>query len=171
MSDIILMAGGSAALLAAVTPALLPGETVVERRTLVSADPATVFALLQSSEGYQTFNPYCDTDPNLKIDFFGPADGIGAGFRFEGREGRGTQTIVALEENRRVEMELDLGPMGCPRTTFTLEPHPDGGTEVVWSTVMAAGLNPLKRIFGLFADRLLGPTYERGLQNLHAAVA
>ncbi|MEM9194003.1 MAG: SRPBCC family protein [Myxococcota bacterium] len=171
MNDFIIMAGGGAAALAAATPFFLPSEAVVARRRQLDAAPSRVFALLQSSQGYQTFNPYCDTDSDLEISFFGPAEGVGAGFRFDGREGRGTQTIVSLVQDREVVVEIDLGAMGRPVTTFSLEPTDDGGTEVSWTTVMRFGRNPLKRAFGLFADRFLGPTYDRGLANLEHVLA
>ncbi|MEM1286153.1 MAG: SRPBCC family protein [Pseudomonadota bacterium] len=157
--------GGLAVLALAATPFALPDSRTVERSAIIEAAPETLFPLLASSEGFQTFNPYKDTDPDLSITFSGPRTGVGAAFAFEGKEGRGTQTITALEENRSVTMQIDLGAMGQPLQTFTLEPQADG-TRIVWSVESQFGMNPIGRVFGLFLDGMLGPVYERGLDNL-----
>jgi hypothetical protein len=75
---------------------LLPRKVVVSRSADVPMSPEEVIAQVASTEGFQTFNPYCTTDPELKITPFGPASGVGSGFRFEGKEGKGTQTVTAV---------------------------------------------------------------------------
>ncbi len=156
------------AALGAVT--LLPSSKTVERQAIVNAEPAQIYQLLQSNEGFQTFNPYKDSDPTLKIDLHGPAQGIGSSFSFMGKEGRGTQTIIALVPGKSVTMQIDLGAMGKPVQHFDIE-KVQSGTLVRWSTTSKFGLNPIGRVFGLFLDGMLGKTYERGLDNLSQAVA
>lgn len=147
----------------------LAETALVERSRVIDAQPADLYALVASNVGYQRFNPYCDTDPDLQIDLFGPSTGVGSGFAFSGKEGTGTQTVAAVVENRRVTYAVDLGMMGQPTQHILLEPV-DGGTRVVWEVHTSAGLNPMKRIANLFMDRLVGDTLERGLENLANAV-
>lgn len=164
------LAIGAAAVTAIVViPFLLPESVQVERSAVVKAQPETVYQLLATNSGFQSFNPYKDTDPNLKIQMSGPAQGVGSSFRFEGKEGKGTQTITALEENRAVTMQIDLGAMGKPVQHFSLKPSGDG-TEVVWNVTMKFGMNPIGRVMGLFMDGMMGPVYERGLDNLSKTV-
>ncbi len=145
--------------------AALPGKRRVERSATIDAPPEKVFALVSSTEGFQTFNPYKDDEPTLTIEPSGPSRGIGASFAFKGKDTEGRQTIVAMEENRSVTMEIDLGAMGKPVQSFTLTP--DGkGTRVTWATETTFGANPVGRVFGLMMDGYLGPVYERGLANL-----
>lgn len=166
---------GCAALLALIAaPYALPDHKVVERTAIIDAAPDAIYPLLTSSAGFQTFNPYKDADPDLQITFQGPAEGIGSGFAFSGRDGQGTQTITALQDNISVTMQIDLGSMGQPVQTFTLEPvGGDTGaqTRVVWSVESQFGMNPIGRVFGLFLDGMLGETYENGLKNLARIVA
>lgn len=170
MSLATIAIAGSAALLAlAATPYALPDHRTVERSAIIHAEPAAIYPLLTSSAGFQTFNPYKDTDPDLAITFQGPPEGIGAAFAFAGKEGQGTQTIIAAQENRSVTMQIDLGAMGQPVQTFTLDPVSQG-TRVTWSVESQFGINPVGRVFGLFLDRMFGETYERGLQNLAEVV-
>ena len=42
---------------------------------------------------------------------FGPAEGIGSGFRFDGKEGKGTQTVTEVTATRVTHL-IDLGAMG-----------------------------------------------------------
>lgn len=166
--------GGAALFALLAAPYALPDHKVVERTAIIDAAPDAIYPLLTSSAGFQTFNPYRDADPDLQITFQGPSEGVGSGFAFSGRDGQGTQTITALQDNRSVTMQIDLGSMGQPVQTFTLEPL-DGQngdqTRVVWSVESQFGMNPIGRVFGLFLDGMLGDTYEHGLENLARVVA
>jgi hypothetical protein len=155
-----------AALIAA--PYVLPSSKTVERTATIGAPAEQIYPLLASSQGFQTFNPYKAKDPNLNIAFSGPEQGVGASFAFDGKDGKGTQTIIAMQENRSVTMEIDLGLMGKPVTTFRLQPKGEQ-TEVTWSTKSDFGMNPIGRVFGLFLDGMLGPDYEQGLDLLNQA--
>ena len=66
---------------------LLPREVTVTRSASVSAGPAEIIALAASNIGYQRFNPHLSTDPELRITMFGPQNGVGSGFAFDGKEG------------------------------------------------------------------------------------
>jgi hypothetical protein len=168
MTFLQLVGGGAAivVLLGAATM-LLPRQVHVERSAMLDADASTVLELAASGQGYQAFNPYRDTDPDLAITLFGPASGVGSGFRFEGREGRGTQTVAAMAANA-VRYDIDLGAMGQPVQTIAVS-EGDGGTQVTWTMEADMGFNPIARVMGLFMDRMIGPTLERGLANLETA--
>jgi Polyketide cyclase / dehydrase and lipid transport len=148
---------------------LLPRKIKVERSATLPAKAADVIALAASNKGYQTFNPYLNTDANLKIDLFGPASGVGSGFRFKGKDGKGSQTVRAVADNQ-VDYEIDLGPMGKPSQCLRALPVKEG-THVVWTMEADLGMNPIARVFGLFMDRMVGKTFDTGLRNLAAALA
>ncbi|MGR3501074.1 SRPBCC family protein [Pseudaestuariivita sp.] len=145
---------------------LLPRKVVVTRSADVSLSPEEVIARVASTEGFQTFNPYCTTDPKLQITPFGPASGVGSGFRFEGKEGKGTQTVTDVTATSVTHL-IDLGAMGKPVQTIEAKPIV-GGARVTWSVASDMGFNPVFRIFGLFMDGMLGKTYELGLKNIKA---
>jgi hypothetical protein len=145
---------------------LLPRKVVVTRQAQIDMRPEDIIARVASTEGFQTFNPYCTTDPDLKITPFGPAEGVNSGFRFEGKEGKGTQTVTEVSATRVTHL-IDLGAMGKP--VQTIEAKPNGaGSLVTWTVTSDMGFNPVFRIFGLFMDRMLGKTYELGLKNIAA---
>ncbi len=91
---------------------------------------------------------------------------FGSGFSFEGKEGKGTQTVTDVTATRVTHL-IDLGAMGKP--VQTIEAKADGaGSHVTWTVTSDMGYNPVFRIFGLFMDRMLGKTYELGLNNIAA---
>ncbi|MEO9823232.1 MAG: SRPBCC family protein [Paracoccaceae bacterium] len=143
---------------------LLPRKVVVSRHADVAMHPEEIMARVASTEGFQTFNPYCTTDPDLQITPFGPKEGVGSGFRFEGKEGKGTQTVTETTATRVTHL-IDLGAMGTPVQTIEAKAT-DTGARVTWTVTSDMGYNPVFRIFGLFMDRMLGKTYELGLKNI-----
>ncbi|WP_224816162.1 SRPBCC family protein [Hasllibacter sp. MH4015] len=165
----ILAAGVATLAIATAATFLLPRHVTVERSALIDAAPDAVIALASTSEGFQRFNPYLTTDPELTIEPFGPAGGVGAGFRFDGRDGTGTQTISAVTPNV-VTYAIDLGAMGQPVQHIRAEAEGDR-TRVTWAVESDLGLNPIARVFGLFLDRMLGGTYETGLANIARVTA
>ena len=165
----ILKTGGAFVVCAIAATYLLPRDVQVDRTAVLPVAPDAVLALAASTDGFQQFNPYLTADPALKIEGFGPAAGVGAGFRFDGKDGTGTQTIAAVSESA-VTYHIDLGAMGQPVQTIRAVPVADG-TEVTWSVSSDMGLNPVFRVFGLFLDGMMGPTFEQGLANLAEAAA
>lgn len=163
----ILGYGAGALILLTAGTFLLPRHVSVERSTSIAVEPAKVIELAASNEGYQRFNPYKSTDPKLAIELFGPATGVGSGFRFNGKDGTGSQIVTAVTATS-VAYDIDLGSMGKPRSSISVAP--DGAkTKVIWRTEMDLGMNPIARVFGLFMDGMLGKTYEIGLKNIESA--
>lgn len=160
---------GAAALVAITAGTyLLPRHVTVERSAVINADPTAILTLAASSSGFQTFNPYKSADPALKIAPFGPEAGVGSGFAFDGKDGKGTQTVADISDTR-VTYAIDMGAMGKPTQKITAMPK-ENGTEVVWTIEADMGLNPIARVIGLFMDGMMGKTLDQGLINLEQAV-
>lgn len=164
---IFLGATAGLALLLGASLLLTPREVRVVRSAPVAAPPADILALAASGDGYQAFNPYRTADPDLRIQTFGPASGVGSGFRFEGRDGSGTQTVEFVSADR-VGYAIDLGVLGRPKQSILALAAPRGST-VTWEMRADLGYNPVARMMGLFLEGMVGPTLEQGLANLDAA--
>jgi hypothetical protein len=166
LTQILIGGIGGLALLAAGTLLFLPREVTVTRSGVVPAEPQQIVALAASNTGYQRFNPYRSSDPDLRIETFGPDSGVGSGFQFDGRDGKGQQTVSRVEDGA-VHYAIDLGPMGRPTQRISATQQ-DDMSEVTWAMQADLGMNPIARVMGLFMDRMVGPTFERGLQNMTA---
>ena len=147
---------------------LLPRQVRVERSAVIDAAPADILALAASNTGYQRFNPYKSADAALKIDLFGPDSGVGSGFAFDGKDGKGTQTVSEVGP-AHVRYAIDLGRMGQPTQIISAKPEMSG-TRVTWVMEADMGLNPVARVFGLFMDGMIGKTFDQGLANLDATL-
>ena len=163
----IITGGVGVLAVAAVATLALPRHVHVERQATLNATPDAVLALAASNEGYQRFNPYLTADPNLKISHFGPSSGVGSGFHFDGSDGKGSQTVSGISDTA-VKYDIDMGKMGQPKQMISAVPDGDG-VRVTWAMDMDLGMNPIARVFGLFMDRMIGKTFEQGLDNLASA--
>ncbi|MEO0390294.1 MAG: SRPBCC family protein [Pseudomonadota bacterium] len=151
----------------AVATYLLPRHVTVQRSAVVGAAPSDVLSMAASFDGYQRFNPYRSADPELKITPFGPPSGVGSGFAFDGKDGKGTQTVASITDTA-VTYAIDMGPMGQPTQVLQATPSAQG-SEVTWTMNADMGFNPVFRVFGLFMDGMMGKTLDQGLANLAAA--
>lgn len=147
----------------------LPRHVSVQRTATLSATAQDVLALAASNAGYQRFNPYKTLDPYLKIDLYGPVTGVGSGFNFDSKDGTGSQTVAEVTADK-VVYAVDLGSMGQPTQSIAAVTTATG-TEVTWRVENDLGFNPVFRIFGVFMDGMMGPTFELGLENLAKAAA
>jgi Polyketide cyclase / dehydrase and lipid transport len=158
---------GVIAILAAGTM-FLPRNVLVQRSGTVAAAPATILALAASNEGYQKFNPYLKADPALKLEMYGPATGVGSGFKFDGKDGKGTAVVTKVSADS-VDYALDLGSNGKPNQTISVVA--DGaGSKVTWIMNADMGYNPIGRVVGMFLDGMIGPSFESGLKLMNETV-
>lgn len=160
-------AAGVVAVLAAGTM-LLPRNVLVQRSGNVAAAPTAILALASSNEGYQKFNPYLKADPAMKLEMFGPATGVGSGFKFDSKDGKGTATITKVSADS-VDYALDLGSNGKPNQTITAVAE-GTGSKVTWTMNADMGNNPIGRVVGLFLDGMIGPSFESGLKLMNETV-
>lgn len=141
--------------------------TTVTRTGHADAPAEQILALVSSTEGFTTINPHLSADPKLEITPFGASAGVGSGFAFRGKNGKGTQTVVQVSDGA-VDYAIDMGAMGRCKQRISAVPSERGGAHVEWTMVLDAGGNPLLRIFGMMAGRVIGPTLETGIRNLSA---
>jgi len=145
---------------------LLPQHPHVQRDTVVSATPEQVFAIVNDMSRLTDWSPWVKMDPDIKLKFDGPANGVGAKMLWTSAKlGNGSLTITQSTPFSEIKTALDFGAAGTSTSTFTFAPS-DGGTKVTWSFDTDAGMNPIARYFGLFADSMVGKDYEVGLVSL-----
>ncbi|HEX9208388.1 MAG TPA: SRPBCC family protein [Steroidobacteraceae bacterium] len=149
---------------------LLPRTAHVERSVSTTAAPETVYGLVNGFARFNDWSPWSKLDPKTRYTYSGPVTGVGARMEWTSASpdvGNGSQEVIAVEPNRSVTNRLDLG-MGSP-TTSTVSLAPEGsGTRITWTLDVDLAGSLVGRYFGLMLDRMVGPDYERGLQQLKA---
>jgi uncharacterized protein YndB with AHSA1/START domain len=169
MKMVLKIVGAVLALLVAVVVLgglMLKSNYRVERNLLIQAPPERIYALLDSSAGWQRWGVWYRRDPKMAVTASGAASGTGAAWAWTSEsQGNGRMQITAAEPQRRVAYTLQIDDFAPATGELRLELEA-GGTRVVWQMQGDMGANPISRWFGLFMDKMVGPDFEGGLKNL-----
>ncbi len=147
---------------------LLPREVTVERSVEIEQSPEVIFSILNNMQRFNAWSPWHGLDPDARYEYFGPEQGVGAGMRWHSDKpevGSGAQVITASQPFSRVELELDFGPEGKATAAYVIQPL-EQGARVSWVLHNRFGNNPAERYVGLVLDDLVGPDFEKGLEQL-----
>jgi uncharacterized protein YndB with AHSA1/START domain len=146
-----------------------PDAFRVQRSTRIDAPAERIFPLIANLKSMNTWNPFGDPDPAIKIAYSGPDSGKGAAHTWSGNSkvGEGRIEITDAVPSSRVAMQLDmLKPMKAHNAVeFTLRPN-GSGTTVTWAM---SGRQPfIGRLMTIFidCDKMVGSQFEKGLGKL-----
>ncbi len=144
---------------------LLKPNFRVERSLLIQAQPAQIYAHLDSSAGWQRWGVWYRRDPQMQLST-ATAQGAGAQWSWtSSSQGNGSMRLTEVEPGRRIAYELSIEDFAPSSGELRLVPEAQG-TRVIWLMQGDMGGNPINRWFGLFMDSLVGPDFEAGLANL-----
>lgn len=151
----------------AVIGLLLPAQFKVQRSTIVAAPAPKVYALIASPAEWKRWTVWNQRDPNMKIEYAGPAAGRGAKWSWDSKtEGRGAMEFTGAQPDSGITYRLTFPDFGMESTGMLKIAPAGNGVQVTWTNEGQLSANPLNRWFGLFMDSLVGPDFEAGLANL-----
>jgi len=155
------------ALLFAAVGLALPSRFSVERSVMIAAPAEKVYPLIAAPAQWQRWSVWNQRDPDMKIEYAGPAAGPGARWSWRSEtEGNGEMEFTDAVSGRQLTYRLSF-PEFEMESTGQLRIEPEGsGVRVSWSNEGEMGASPVNRWFGVFMDRLVGPDFEAGLANL-----
>ena len=145
-----------------------PNTFRVTRRTKIKGGCDTVRELVDDFRNWSQWSPWEKLDPDMEKTFEGPAEGVGAVYRWsgKGKAGQGCMRIVEATPTVTIIRLEFVKPFPAEHMTeFLFEPE-DGGCEVTWAMY---GENTLfSKLMSLFTsmDKMVGPDFENGLANL-----
>jgi polyketide cyclase/dehydrase/lipid transport protein len=143
----------------------------VQRSLRINASADKIFPLINDMRSMNTWNPFAEADPNIKITYTGPDSGKGARYEWTGdsKVGEGNIEITDASSPNKVTLQLNmLKPLEAHNTVvFTLVPN-GNGTDVTWAM---NGERPfigkvMDAVFNM--DRMVGGQFEKGLAKLKA---
>jgi uncharacterized protein YndB with AHSA1/START domain len=148
-----------------------PDTCSFSRSVHISAPPEKIFPLIDDPRAMNEWNPFVKADPNIKLSYSGPPNGVGAANDFEGdsRVGAGRAEIIESAPPSKVVVALRMErPMKCQnRVEFSIAPT-EGGSDVTWAM---SGKQPfIGKLFSTFVDsqKMVGGAFEAGLADLKA---
>ena len=145
----------------------LPAAFLVQRSIVINAPADRLYDYIVEPREWTRWSVWTKRDPKMDITYAGPPFGQGARWSWKSAtEGSGSMEFTRVEPNRRVEYSLVFADFGMRSTgEFRIEPGP-GGTRVTWTNAGDVGTNPLKHYLAAAMDRLVGPDFQTGLENL-----
>jgi hypothetical protein len=157
--------------LVAIAGLFLPSSARVERSIVIERTPDLIFPVISSFERFNEWSPWHGIDPNAQYSYSGPPSGVGANMKWAGNDevGTGSQTITALDPDKRVAIDLQFGDMDASKVEMLLAPE-GNGTRVTWTLQSDFGYDLAGRYFGLLMDKFVGADYEKGLAQLKTVI-
>lgn len=130
---------------------------------IINRPKQEVFDYVKHIGNQENYGVWQLSDPDLKKTVEGVDGTVGFVYRWEGEKtGKGMQTITAIQENERIESELDFGFGEPAKSYLTVEDAAAGQTKVSWGI---SGKSPYPfNLMGLFYD--MNKDFDQGLQNL-----
>ena len=146
-----------------------PTDFRYSRSATIAAPPAALFEQVNDLRKFQEWNPWAKVDPNAKMEYTGPATGVGSAYTWVGNAdvGEGAMTIIETKPGELVKARMDFKkPMAATHIAeFTFKPE-GANTVVTWS--MSGKNNFMGKAFGLFldCDKMVGDQFQKGLATL-----
>lgn len=158
---------GGLVLLFLLVAAILPSRYRVERSVEIARPAENIFPLVVELPNWPQWDPFTEQDSDAISSFSGTAGTVGAKWNWKGQViGTGSLTVQEIDPNQSIRSKMvSVAPQPWVATDrWTFVPT-STGTKVVWAIEGNLGY-PVERFFGLFMERMLGPTCEKGLANL-----
>lgn len=145
---------------------VLPSAYKVERSTVINAPAEKIFAYINDLKMAEQWSPWKQKDASIQNTYSEQSFGVGAKVSWTSKKsGDGTQTLTESTPYTTIKSDIDFGKMGISHCTWTLAPE-GNGTKVTWTMSGDQGRKIIARYFNLFMDKMVGPDFEKGLQNL-----
>lgn len=153
-------------IIAAVVGFLLPHDYRVEESVVINAKPSKIHELVGDLRRWDDWTPWKEMDPTVKVEFGAETKGVGASQTWTGKDGTGFLKFTASDEDKGIEYEMKLDEM--PANGAIRYERVGDGTKVTWSMSGDMDMPVIGGYFALLAPRLIGGSFEKGLEKLKA---
>jgi hypothetical protein len=145
----------------------LPSRYHVERTTVIATQPAVIYPLVSDLRAWRHWGVWFSRDPDMLISYSPVTTEVGSWSQWKSKsQGDGKMTISQLRPSEYFQYAMEFTDVGMISTGAMALTPADGGTRVSMTMEGDLGRSPVKRWFGLFMNKLVGPDFESGLANL-----
>ena len=146
---------------------MLPNEYAVSRTVTINAPAEKIYGLVADPKEWKKWSVWNQRDPAMQMSYSGPTSGAGAGWDWQSKsQGNGGMKFIAAIENQKINYELHFEGMGKPSSGTLLFEAQTGATKVTWSMQGTSEGNLMMKLFAPFMDKMVGPDFQAGLDNL-----
>lgn len=153
--------------------AMQPAQYTVAREITINASPDVIFPFLNNAQKMNSWNPWSEIDPQVKMNFSGPEEGVGAvtSWTSEGQMGTGSATVIESIPDQMVKTKLAYTkPFEMTQeAVLTLTPAAEK-TTVRWAVTGSNSFIGRFVCFFMNMDKTVGGTFEKGLSKLKMMV-
>lgn len=154
-------------LLLVVIGLFLPSEIRVKRSIEINAAQETIFKQVNNFKNWNKWSPWEQKDPDMTKKYSENPAGKGAWQTWKSEsQGNGKQTIIESNPPSKLKTKLEFEDQGTSYGFWNLEKTDDENVKATWAMETDFGWNLIGRYIGLGFDGMLGPDFEKGLQNL-----
>jgi len=151
--------------------AFMADKYTVVRSMTINATPEKIYSHVGNLRSWGSWSPWDALDPDMTKTFEGEDGEPGSSYHWTGNRkvGEGRMQVIEVDAPRRVSTALEfIKPFKSKSTTeFSLEPT-GSVTRVTWS--MKGDHTIMSKVMGIFKsmDKMVGPDFEKGLEQLKA---
>lgn len=147
----------------------LPSKFEVQRSITINKTPQEIYPLIVDLKQWKKWGVWFQRDPDMVVSYSGPNQGLGMKSSWQSAlEGSGEMTITAVSKDQKVTYDLYFPEFEMGSTGELTLTQDNGTTTVTWRDYGDVGSNPVNRYFAMMMDSLIGPDFEKGLENLKA---
>ena len=146
----------------------LPSKVHVERSLKIDTPAKIVYNQVIDLHSWDKWAVWNQIDPEMKVEYIKSGVGVNSGYSWTSehpRVGNGTLMITAAMPYDSIANTMDFNEQGIAKAYFLFK-EDGNSTTVTWAFDTDLGLNPIARWFGLMMDKMIGPDFEKGLENL-----
>jgi hypothetical protein len=159
---------GAILLLILILAALQRASFLIKRSILIQAPASKILMQLKDFKAWRHWSPWEGLDPELKRQYLGAEQGLGAIYKWEGKgqAGKGSMEILELKnDSMKIRLDFEKPFEGHNEAIFQLATK-GSGIELSWSMSGPAAFHfKVMHLLGLM-DRMVGKSFESGLENL-----
>ena len=155
----------------------LPSKCHVERSKVIKTDVPVVFNLVNDLRLWKTWSPWYGLDTAATMVYYGSGKGIGSAYTWSSTNknvGKGRLDITGVKDNEFITANLYFEGMGTSKVRYNFA-KVDNGTRVTWMMDndikdVPMAMRPMSKYFSLFMDKMVGPDFEKGLNNMDSVL-
>ena len=147
----------------------IPSSVKISRGVIINADISLLYKELSDVKNWNQWLPWITSDSGAIVQLSAVTNQPGSFFRWQGVKYKSAGTITIKEINQDEilllhqikDMNDAMGGFRVRRTGANSEV-----TEVLWYMEYKLRWYPWERFYGIFLDRIIGPAFDKGLEQL-----
>lgn len=147
----------------------IPSSVKISRGIVINADSTKVYNELRDVKNWSKWLPWITTDSGAIIQLSPVTNEPGSFFKWKGLiyKSSGTITLQQIKPDI-ITTSYQLKDMNDAEGGFRIRSTGAAkqGTEVQWFMEYKLKWYPWERFYGIFMDHIIGPAFDKGLQQL-----